>query len=52
VTPVCEVVVEDCFDGFWRLRVDAFRADVDPLVGELGDEFDALFTKGRSTGPM
>ena len=44
-----EVEVEDRLEGFGGCGDEGVVADVDPLVGECGDEFDALRSKGMTT---
>jgi hypothetical protein len=52
VLSVGVVVVEEGFEGVWRFDVPRRGGRVDPFVGELGEEVDARFTKGRMTAAM
>jgi hypothetical protein len=50
MTPVCEVVVEDCFDRFRGFVERPFLADVDPLVCIASKDARSLWIKGLRIG--
>ena len=52
VPAVGEVVVEDGFDRFRGFRTPLPGADVDPLVGVVGEDANARLSKGAITAPM
>jgi hypothetical protein len=51
VSSVGVVIVEDCFDCFGRFPPDRRLRDVDFVVGVVGEDGKARFSKGRITAP-